>query len=115
MSACAWPLTFSLLTLRENVSTDRASEGGLSVSEPTAVARQTRPPRFGEHGARAPLSTLPTQCSLNTPSTARSSAGLISLEGATVTENSGASSFSFHNERKSLTRGKIRHRSEVLQ
>src|SRR5258708_10643658 len=59
MSACAWPLTFSLLTLRENVSTDRASEGGLSVSEPTAMARQTRPPRFGGHGARAPLSTLP--------------------------------------------------------
>src|SRR3954453_6370863 len=42
----------------------------------------------GGHGARAPLPTLRhlNQCSLNTPSTARSSAGLINLECATVTE-----------------------------
>src|SRR5437879_5192046 len=40
------------------------------------------------------------QCSRKTPSTARSSAGLISLECATVTENNGPSSFSSQKARK---------------
>src|ERR1700682_1612466 len=78
---------------------------GLSDSEPAAYPR-------GGHGARAP--SHPTefdQCSRNTPSTARSSAGLISLECATVTANSGPSSFSSQKERKSFSAGKFGNRS----
>src|SRR3954469_18208802 len=65
------------------------------------------------HGARARLPTLRhlNQCSLNTPSTARSSAGLINLECATVTENSGPSSFACQKERKSLSAGNFGNRS----
>src|SRR5450755_3402826 len=48
----------------EKVSTNRNSWGGLSASEPT-IQRRTE---------------LVDQCSRNTPSTARNSAGLISLE-----------------------------------
>src|ERR1700753_2619280 len=40
------------------------------------------------------------QCSRNTPSTARNSAGFINFECATVTENSGPSSLSCQNARK---------------
>src|SRR6266566_8464951 len=47
------------------------------------------------------------QCSRKTPSTARSSAGLISLECATVTENNGPSSFSSQKARKSFSAGKF--------
>ena len=63
--------------------------------------------------AQAPLPTLRrlNQCSLNTPSTARSSAGLISLECATVTENSGPSSFSCQKARKSFSAGNFGNRS----
>src|SRR5260370_740095 len=48
---------------------------------------------------------------LNAPSTARSAAGLISLECAMVTENSGPSSFCCQNERKSFSAGKFGNRS----
>src|ERR1700721_692700 len=47
------------------------------------------------------------QCSRKTPSAARSSAGLISLECATVTANSGPSSFASQNARKSFSAGKF--------
>src|ERR1700692_1451209 len=47
-----------------------------------------------------PAESSSTQCSRNTPSTARSSAGLISLECATVTANSGPSRFSLQHARK---------------
>src|SRR5262245_44166914 len=51
------------------------------------------------------------QCSWKTPFTARSSAGLISRECATVTENSGPSSFSCQNARKSCSAGNFGNRS----
>src|SRR5256886_4953024 len=51
------------------------------------------------------------QCSRKTPSTARSSAGLISLECATVTENNGPSSFSSQKARKSFNFGNFGNRS----
>src|ERR1700704_1983695 len=51
------------------------------------------------------------QCSRNTPSTARNSAGLISLEWATVTENNGPSSFSSQKVRKSFNFGNFGKRS----
>src|ERR1700722_6762596 len=47
------------------------------------------------------------QCSRNMPSTARNSAGLISLEWATVTANRGPSSFCCQNDRKSFSAGKL--------
>src|ERR1700730_740690 len=47
------------------------------------------------------------QCNRKTPSTARSSAGLISLECGTVTANSGPSSFRCQKARKSCSAGKF--------
>src|SRR5215472_4911817 len=61
-------------------------------------------------GARANLQEA-DQCRRNTPSTARSSAGLISLECATVTLNKGPSSFSCQNVRKSSSAGNFGNRS----
>src|ERR1700754_142433 len=52
-------------------------------------------------------SELGAQCSRNTPSTARSSAGLISLECTTVTANSGPSSLVSQKVRKSFSAGKF--------
>src|ERR1700730_5262031 len=70
-----------------------------------------RPPfRFGKGSTDRPASH-PVQCSRNTPSTVRSSAGLISLECTTVTANNGPSSFSCQKERKSFNAGKFGNRS----
>src|ERR1700730_5998061 len=54
------------------------------------------------------------QCSRKTPSTARSSAGLISLECATVTANSGPSSFVFPEREEILQRREIRKHIVVM-
>src|ERR1035441_6168592 len=60
---------------------------------------------------RASALPLRSQCSRNTPSTVRSSAGLISLEWATVTENKGPSSSFSQKERKSFSAGNFGNRS----
>src|SRR6185312_14843560 len=51
------------------------------------------------------------QCRRNMPSTARNSAGFISLEWATVTENKGPSSFCCQKARKSWSAGNFGNRS----
>jgi len=58
-------------------------------------------------GALPPQLLQLNQCNRNTPSTACSSAGLMSFECATVTANSGPSSDFSQNARKSFSAGKF--------
>src|SRR5262249_60412357 len=67
--------------------------------------------RDGDFRFAQPTLQSPAQCRRNTPSTWRSSAGLISREWTTVTLNKGPSSFSCQKRRKSFSAGNFANRS----
>src|ERR1700694_1137163 len=93
----------------ERIAQLATSSAGQATTSPPGSLEEVA--SLGGLCASAPLPPL-DQCSRHTPSKARSSAGLISLECATVTANSGPSSFCCQNERKSFSAGKFGNRSQ---